>query len=66
LADWLGGVSGPQETDMDGRPPQARVRRPGGLCLAGDGTVFIAPAAPGAGPVRKVDGQTREVTTWVY
>ena len=66
LADWLGGASGPLETDIDGRPPQARVRRPGGLCLAGDGTVFIAPAAPGAGPVRKVDGKTREMTTWVY
>lgn len=66
LSDWLGGESGPQETDMDGRPPQARVRRPGGLCLTGDGTVFIAPAAPNAGPVRKVDGKAREMTTWVY
>ena len=45
LADWLGGASGPQETDMDGRPPQARVRRPGGLCLAGDGGVHRAGGA---------------------
>jgi len=66
MADWLGGASGPQERDMDGRPPLARVRRPGGLCLAGDGTVFIAPAAPLSGPVRKANSKTREVSTWVY
>lgn len=67
LTDWLGALSpfGPKQ-DVDGRPPNARVRRPGGLCVTGDGTVFIAPAAPRSGPVRKVDGKTREVSTWVY
>ena len=66
LADWLGGVSEPQETDIDERPPKARVRRPGGLCVTGDGTVFVAPAAPRSGPVRKVTSKTREVSTWGY
>jgi sugar lactone lactonase YvrE len=67
LTDWLGAVTtfGP-EKDIDGRPPKARVRRPGGLCVAGDGTVFIIPAAPRSGPVRKVDSKTREMRTCVY
>jgi sugar lactone lactonase YvrE len=67
LADWLGAVRrfGPEQ-DIDGRPPEARVRRPGGLCVTRDGTVFMGPAKPRSGPVRKVDGKTREVNTWVY
>lgn len=67
LTDWLGAVSpfGP-ENDIDGRPPEARVRRPGGLCVTGNGTVFVAPAKPLSGPVRKVDSKTRAVSTWVY
>ena len=68
LTDWLGGKPGEsgQDKDIDGRPPKARVRRPGGLCVSGDGTLFVAPAAPRSGPVRKVDSKTREMSTWVY
>ena len=67
LTDWLGAVS-PHESrmDIDGRRPKARLRRPGDLCVTGDGTIFVAPAGPRTGPVRKVDGKTREVSTWVY
>lgn len=66
LTDWLGALRETRETDVDGRSPKARVRRPGALCVAGDGSVFITPAAPKSGPVRKVDSKTREVSTWVY
>jgi len=42
------------------------LRLPGGLCVAGDGTVFVAPAKPRSAPLRKVDGRTRAVSTWAY
>lgn len=66
LTDWLGAPGDAGDKDVNGRPPEARLRRPGALCVTGDGTVFVAPAAPRSSPLRKVDGKTRAVSTWVY
>lgn len=66
LTDWLGLQGERGEKDINGPAGVASLRRPGGLCVTGDGTVFVAPARPRSGPVRKVDGKTRAVSTWVY
>jgi len=34
--------------------------------VSGDGTVFVTPAKPRSSPMRKVDGKTRAVSTWLY
>ncbi len=66
LSDWLGKQSSKGDEDINGPAPQASVRRPGWLSVAGDGTLFVAPAGPRSSPVRKVDWKTREVSTWLY
>lgn len=66
LTDWLGVQGERGRSDINGLAQGASLRQPGGLCVVGDGTVFVAPAKPRSGPVRKVDGKTRAVSTWVY
>jgi sugar lactone lactonase YvrE len=66
LNDWLGAFSHEAGKEIDGRPPNVRLRGPGRLCVTGDGTLIVAPSKPRSGPVRKVDGRTREASTWVY
>jgi len=65
LSDWIGASGERWVIDMDGPASQARVQRPGGLCAAGDGTVFIKPVEFYR-PLRKVDGKTLAVSTWLY
>jgi len=66
LSDWLGKQGSQGDEDINGPASQARLRRPGWLSVSGDGTLFVAPASPRSSPVRKVDGKTREVSTWLY
>lgn len=66
LSDWLGKQGSKGDVDIDGPASQASLRRPGWLSVSGDGTVFVAPAGPRSSPVRKVDGKSREVSTWLY
>ena len=66
LSDWLGKQGSKGEEDINGPASQASLRRPGWLSVSGDGTLFVAPASPRSSPVRKVDGKTREVSTWLY
>ena len=66
LTDWLGVPGDRGERDINGPARGASLRRPGGLCVTGAGAVFVAPAAPRSAPLRKVDGQSRAVSTWAY
>ncbi len=66
LSDWLGKQGSKGDEDINGPAPQASLRRPGWLSVSGNGTLFVAPASPRSSPVRKVDGKTREVSTWLY
>ena len=66
LTDWLGARTRSDPTDVDGRPPNARLRRPGSLCMSATGTLFVTPGSLRSGPVRRVDVKTRELSTWVY
>lgn len=66
LSDWLGKQGSKGDKDINGPASQANLRRPGRLSVSGDGTLFVAPASPRASPLRKVDGKTREVSTWLY
>ena len=66
LSDWFGKQGSKGDEDINGPASQARLRRPGWLSVAGNGTLFVAPASPRSSPVRKVDGKTREVSTWLY
>jgi hypothetical protein len=52
-------------SNADGPAATARIREPGGLCASAEGTVFIQPNAGGK-PLRKIDAQTRMVSTWAY
>ncbi len=60
----IAGLGG-QNVDVDGPAAQARFSRPGGLCASPDGTVFVQPDKGGR-PLRRIDAQTRTVSTWVY
>jgi hypothetical protein len=53
------------EGDVDGPAAKARIRTPDGICASPDGTVFVRPRSGGR-PLRKIDSQTRTVSTWVY
>jgi sugar lactone lactonase YvrE len=66
LTDWLGARTRTDPPDVDGRPPNARLRRPGSLCMSANGTLFVTPGSLRSGSVRRVDVKTREVSTWVY
>ena len=65
LSDWIGAHGDSQDIDVDGPAAEARVRRPGGLCASADGTVFIKGVELYM-PLRRVDGKTRAVSTWLY
>jgi hypothetical protein len=66
LSDWLGVPGEKGDRDINGPAAQAMLRRPGRLCLSGDGTLFVSPYNPRSSPVRKVDAKTRAVSTWLY
>jgi hypothetical protein len=65
LSDWLGHPHDDWDSDVDGPAAQARIAKPGGLAVTTAGTIYIAPG-PGNGLVRKVDGKTRAVSSWLY
>jgi sugar lactone lactonase YvrE len=60
----LGGVD-MLGSNVDGPVSQARIREPGGLCASPEGAVFVRPNSGGR-PLRKIDPQTRAVSTWAY
>jgi hypothetical protein len=66
LSDWLGVQGEKGDKDINGPASQAMLRRPGRLCLSGDGTLFVSPYNPRSSPVRKIDPKTRAVSTWLY
>jgi sugar lactone lactonase YvrE len=66
LSDWLGVQGDKGDKDINGPAAQAMLRRPGRLCLSGDGTLFVSPYNPRSSPVRKIDPKTRAVSTWLY
>jgi hypothetical protein len=66
LSDWLGVQGSKGDKDINGPASQAMLRRPGWLCLSGDGTLFVTPYTPRSSPVRKVDPKNHAVSTWLY
>jgi hypothetical protein len=65
LTDWLGQRPGGGR-DVAGPAQRQSLGQPGDVCVVADGTLFVAPWKPRGGPVLRVDGKTRTVSTWVY